>query len=62
MSFCTPTKKTVKIPKVNHNQKWFTKKSLKKYSDEFSKKDWSRKDTTSTYFLDSLTKAVWNEN
>ena len=65
LTFCSPIKKTtIKVPKPP-NQEWFTKKSLKKHSEEFSKKDWSefkKKDSLTNRYLDSLHKAVWTEN
>lgn len=64
-SFCSPSRQTtVKVPKPT-NQKWFTKKSLRKYSEEFSNKDWStfkQKDSSINHFLDSLTKSVLENN
>lgn len=52
-SFCTPIKKTqVKMPK-QPTVKWYSKKSLKKYSKEFSQKDWTKKDTVFVPTLDT---------
>ena len=65
LTFCSPVKKTsIKVPKPP-KQEWFTKKSLKKHSEEFSKKDWvefKKKDSLTNRYLDSLHKAVWIEN
>lgn len=64
-SFCSPSRETtIKVPKPP-NQKWFTKKSLKKHSEEFLNKDWStfkQKDSSINHFLDSLTKDVLENN
>jgi hypothetical protein len=52
-SFCSPIKKTsVKIPRQPY-VKWYTKKSLKNYSKEFSKKDWTKKDSVFVPILDT---------
>lgn len=64
-SFCSPSRQTtVKVPKPT-NQKWFTKKSLERHSEEFSKKDWTtfkQKDSSINHFLDSLHNSVWKKN
>lgn len=65
LTFCSPTRETIKIPKPNSSQKWFNNKSLKRHSEEFSKKDWTtfkQKDSSINHFLDSLHNSVWKKN
>jgi hypothetical protein len=54
VSSCSITKENqVKIPNYPKGR-WFTKKSLNKFCEEFAKKDWSYLDTISYVKYDSL--------
>ena len=43
----------VKIPKQSY-VKWYSKNSLKKYSKEFNRKDWTKRDTVFVPTLDTI--------
>jgi hypothetical protein len=50
---CSSTRHSiVKIPKQSY-VKWYSKKSLRKYSKEFYKKDWTKRDTVFVPVLDT---------
>ena len=50
---CTTIRNTSGKPPKQAYVKWYSKKSLRKYSKEFSKKDWTKKDTVIVPTLDT---------
>lgn len=53
MCSCSSTRNgVVKIPKQPY-VKWYSKKSLKKYSKEFNSRDWTKRDTVFVPILDT---------
>jgi hypothetical protein len=50
---CSSSKRTMVIMPKQSYVKWYSKNSLKKYSKEFNRRDWTKRDTVVVPVLDT---------